>query len=310
MKLGASAACPRTPIQTAMLPTLALLLVTAPPATPPATPPAEPPATEPPPPAATPETDAGHAEVEPLPDTPGERRTADRPDLGKVAASVVDRTNAFREEQGLDPVTPAEKLTATAQDFAHFMATEHRYGHGADGRTPAERVKAHDYRPCLTAENIAWAFDSFGFETDALAERFTAGWIESPGHRRNMLEPNATETGVAVARDDRSGKYFAVQLFARPGSAAVSFEVENRTYGPLTYRFAGRPFDLPARAVAGHSSCGDAAVRFAPESLGENVKEEDAVVRPADGQVLIVRAGDGGTISLELWSPPVGEVER
>jgi uncharacterized protein YkwD len=41
------------------------------------------------------------------------------------------------------------------------------------------------------------------------------GWKRSPGHRRNLLAREATQTGVAVARSDQ-GYYYAVQLFGRP----------------------------------------------------------------------------------------------
>ena len=41
-------------------------------------------------------------------------------------------------------------------------------------------------------------------------------------------DPDVTETGVAVARSEKTGYYYGVQMFGRPKSAAVVFKVENR----------------------------------------------------------------------------------
>ena len=50
---------------------------------------------------------------------------------------MVERTNAFRLEQGLGAVKPDPALEASARDFAAYMARTDRYGHEADGATPS-----------------------------------------------------------------------------------------------------------------------------------------------------------------------------
>jgi uncharacterized protein YkwD len=142
--------------------------------------------------------------------------TGRAPDLGDVTRIVVDETNRLRQEHQLAPLRPNPRLTATAREFADYMARTDLYGHRADGREPAHRAEAHGYAYCLLAENIAYEFNSGGFETHELAADLTEGWARSSGHRRNILDDGATEIGVAVAHSPNSGRYYAVQMFGRP----------------------------------------------------------------------------------------------
>ena len=80
----------------------------------------------------------------------------------------------------------------------------------------AERARRHGYAWCFIAENIAYQYDSRGFATESLAHGIVEGWKKSAGHRRNLLAREATHTGVAVARSEKTGYYYAVQLFGRP----------------------------------------------------------------------------------------------
>jgi uncharacterized protein YkwD len=186
-------------------------------------------------------------------------------ELSKSVAMVIKATNSFREEKQLQSVTTDEQLRATAQKFADFMASTDKYGHHADGRTAAERATGQGYELCLIAENIAYQYNSEGFSVEALAKGFVEGWKESPGHRRNMLEPAATETGVAIARGDESGIYYAVQLFGRPKSAQIAFQVRNQSETSLTYEVGERSFTLPSGYTREHRQCTQATLKFSPD---------------------------------------------
>lgn len=145
-----------------------------------------------------------------------------------VASTIVRETNQFREENGLEPLSVSEELSETASSFAMFMAENEKYGHRADGRTPAERAKASGYEYCVVRENIAYRTNPTGVTAESLVDVFVKGWIESPPHRENMLADFVTETGVAVATID-DVTYYAVQLFGRPKSAAITFQVTNQS---------------------------------------------------------------------------------
>ncbi len=231
------------------------------------------------------EDDRESIRVPDVPDTSGKR-----PDLARAAGLIVDRTNAFRKEHGREPVRVNDKLTAAARYFAEYMAKHDEYGHTADGSRPADRATKHGYDYCIVLENIAYAFDSRGFDTGPLAEQFVTGWKESPGHRKNMLDPDATETGVAVARSEKTGHYYAVQMFGRPKSAAIEFTIDNRAGEAVEYTIGEKTFTLQPRFVRTHTRCRPSEVTFRQPTEGA----KPTTVKPVSGDSFVVtREGDG-----------------
>jgi hypothetical protein len=175
-------------------------------------------------------------------------------DADEAAKRVVERSNAFRAEQGLKPQQVDEALERAAREFARFMADTGKFGHTADGRPPAERASAAGYDYCMVLENLAYQYRSGGFDSDALSQALVEGWKQSPEHRESLLEPAATQTGVGLAQG-KDGRWVAVQMFGRPKSAAIRFSVENRAGHEIEYRAGERPFALPPRAIRTHMVC-------------------------------------------------------
>jgi uncharacterized protein YkwD len=212
---------------------------------------------------------------------------AKSPPLDRAESLIVDRTNTFRREQGRPAVAADESLARAAREFAQFMARTDKYGHAADGRQPADRAKAAGYDYCLVSENIAYQFSSEGYDLDGLVHGFVQGWIDSPGHRRNMVDPDVVHTGVAVARN-ADGVYYAVQLFGRPESMRVDFKVANRTDRAVRYTLDDKSYDLPPRAIRTHGVC-------RPPTLKIETGAPDAeTLRPSDGAVFTVVEGRNG----------------
>jgi uncharacterized protein YkwD len=199
----------------------------------------------------------------------------------EVEQMILDRTNAFRREQGLAELAEDARLTEDARAFARYLARTGRFSHTADGREPSERARAAGYDYCEIAENIAWAQDSAGFRSSApLAGMLMDGWKTSPGHRRNLLDAAAVQIGVGVAAaPDEPGRYYAVQEFGRPASMSFSFKVANRTGQAATYRLGARTVRIGPYSVITHTTC-------ASEPL---VLAASAPVRPAPGAVYLVR---------------------
>jgi uncharacterized protein YkwD len=111
------------------------------------------------------------------------------PTTASVVEQIVDLTNAFRRQYGLAPLALNSRLTSAAQLHAQNMALQDFVSHtGADGSGIGDRISATGYRWSLAAENIA-----AGYQTAAATVQ---GWIESPGHRANLLDPQLTEIGV------------------------------------------------------------------------------------------------------------------
>lgn len=184
------------------------------------------------------------------------------PDLEQAARLVVEGTNSFRLEQDRPRLKTSPQLEATARDFAAFMARTDKYGHDADGSHPDDRVKKHGYEYCVVGENIAYEFNSEGFATEELAKKFVEGWQESPPHRKNMLDADLLELGVAVAHSEKSGKYYAVQLFGRPRSASIAFEIVNQSGVKITFALDDKTETLAPGFTRGYEVCKPVALKF------------------------------------------------
>jgi uncharacterized protein YkwD len=225
---------------------------------------------------------------------------APAPDLARVTQLILEKTNQFRKSEGRPEITTNEKLTATAKPFAEYMARTLRYGHTADGTQPADRATKQGYEYCLISENIAYAYKSSAFTAEELAKKFVDGWEKSPGHRKNMLEPDVTEIGVAVARHAESGFFFAVQMFGRPKSLAIEFRILNRSAEAVRYRVDEQTFDLPPRYSRTHQSCRPSEVTFlSPEGQAESAKP-GPTIKPKNGERYAVeRTADGVKVSKE-----------
>lgn len=108
------------------------------------------------------------------------------------------------------PVRLSETLAGVAFGHAADMA-QHNYFKHEDlaGRSPAQRVRAVGYQEKLVGENIAYGPKS--------AEEVVQGWLDSPGHCENIMDPRFAEMGIAFAagRASRRGLYW-VQLLADP----------------------------------------------------------------------------------------------
>jgi len=170
----------------------------------------------------------------------------------EVVEHLISRTNAFRHQEGRPPVTANPQLTASAHDFATFMARTGQLSHTADGQTPEARAKAHGYDPCLIAENIASQHHPTGLTSDALAQGFFEGWQHSPDHRKNLLDPVVTEMGVGIAQSQQTGTYYAVQLFGRPMSQQIAFQLTNTSNVTIQYTIDGQMFSLLPQATYAH----------------------------------------------------------
>lgn len=196
---------------------------------------------------------------------------------------VVERSNAFRQSQGQPPVAPEPKLTAAARAFAAYMAETDRYGHEADGREPSQRAQAQGYDFCLVAENIAMFYSSAGIDTEALAEKFVQGWIDSPGHRRNLLSAGAVDIGVGIAQGP-AGRYYAVQMFGRPAKLRLTFSLNNRSRGSVRYQLDDKSYTLPPGVTRTHEQCTSPAL---------------TLTLPGDSQVTALQPANGKTYRVE-----------
>ncbi|GAA2849122.1 hypothetical protein GCM10010517_06420 [Streptosporangium fragile] len=124
-----------------------------------------------------------------------------------TADEVVRLTNAERRKAGCGALVHDPQLRAAAQGHSADMAAKNYFSHTSqDGRTMTDRIKASGFSPMRAwAENIA-----MGQRTPA---EVVQGWMNSSGHRANILNCTYTHIGVGVANSAR-GIYWT-QNFAR-----------------------------------------------------------------------------------------------
>jgi uncharacterized protein YkwD len=113
------------------------------------------------------------------------------------------------------PLVISGKLHRAARGHARDMAKRNYFEHRSpDGRSPKDRVQREGYRLLLTGENIA-----FGPET---AAEVVNGWLGSPGHCANIMDPRFREMGVAVSLGGKRGHFYWVQELGQPAPEARS----------------------------------------------------------------------------------------
>ena len=124
---------------------------------------------------------------------------------GGVTTQVVTLTNAERAKAGCGPLEVNATLTAVAQAHSQDMATNNYFDHNSqDGRTPFDRMTAAGYRYSTAAENIA-----AGQRTP---QDVMTAWMNSPGHRANIMNCDAKAIGVGMARSSDGTPYWT-QMF-------------------------------------------------------------------------------------------------
>lgn len=129
--------------------------------------------------------------------------------IAPVEQEVIDLINGERARAGLPPLKPDPRLTDAAANHSIDMAGGDFFAHqGSDGSGPDERVAREGYRWRYVAENIGCGQDS--------PQRIVASWMDSAGHRENMLSADADDIGVALATRHGGGcEIFWTALFAR-----------------------------------------------------------------------------------------------
>ncbi|NUH37958.1 TerD family protein [Streptomyces samsunensis] len=125
--------------------------------------------------------------------------------LLRLTSEVIALTNAERAAARLAPLAPDPRLAAAAQAHSDDMVARDFYSHtGPEGHQPWDRARAAGATHRGIGENIAC-----GQRSPAEVVR---GWMDSPGHRANILKPDFTHIGVGHATGSRAGTYWT-QVF-------------------------------------------------------------------------------------------------
>ncbi len=153
--------------------------------------------------------------------------------------------NQSRAEHNLPPLTWDPALARAAHVHLAFMIrqggpSEHQYPGEPDLLARGSQAGAHF---SSIAENVAGSYPN--------VEAIHEGWMNSPGHRANLLAAQLTTVGIAVAAT-RTGLY-AVEDFGRPSSSTTS-SAEKQVLQLLSARGI-QPDTSEQRKQDAHASC-------------------------------------------------------
>ncbi len=124
---------------------------------------------------------------------------------------LTTETNKERALNNLEPLAVNPLLVEAAQLKADDMASRGYFAHNTpDGKTPWYWLDQVGYTYAYAGENLAVNFVE--------SSEVTAGWMNSPTHRANIVKSNYTEIGIAVARGMYKGQEstYVVQFFGTP----------------------------------------------------------------------------------------------
>lgn len=140
----------------------------------------------------------------------------------RLELAIHERVNEVRQERGLSTLAFDTELRSVARYHSEDMAEREYFSHTSpEGDTLQDRyerfgydcrVPAGEFEYKTGGENLFTYRSSMEPSIEALANRTVAGWLDSPGHRRNLLDEDWRQEGIGVARAD-DGTIYVTQNF-------------------------------------------------------------------------------------------------
>ena len=151
------------------------------------------------------------------------REAAAQGKVGGPEKFLFDAANRERSARGLPALKWDAELAAAARPHAQRMAQQNTLSHQFPGEPDLlARARAAGARFSAVAENVADGPE---------AAEIHDGWMKSPPHRQNLLDPNLNSIGIAVA--ERDGQLFAAEDFSRAVADLSVEEQEGRVRAEL-----------------------------------------------------------------------------
>ncbi len=149
------------------------------------------------------------AKATPAKATPTKATTA--PNLSaddKIVKEVVTLVNQERAKQGLAPLKENVKLSTVARTKSEDMAKNNYFSHTSPTYgSPFDMMKQFGITYSAAGENIAMGQPTAASVMD--------GWMNSPGHKANILSKDFTEIGVGIAKNANGSIYWTQQFIGK-----------------------------------------------------------------------------------------------
>jgi uncharacterized protein YkwD len=128
-----------------------------------------------------------------------------------IEQEIVALVNGERRAAGVQPLCFSHELAGVAKQHSRRMASEGFFEHRGEGeQCLLDRVTFAGMNAESVGENI---FKAGQPTSDAVAQQCVAMWMQSSGHRRNMLSSDFDKTGISVAYSSQ-GECYVTQDFA------------------------------------------------------------------------------------------------
>jgi uncharacterized protein YkwD len=135
-------------------------------------------------------------------------------ETARMEQALLAAINAERREHGLAPLQDDPALSRIARAHSRRMGEEGFFAHADPaGRGLVDRIEGAGIRYRQIAENISRSRNVPDPVSTAVR-----GWMQSAGHRRNILQEGFTHSGVGIWREGDS--YFFTQVFLQPADTA------------------------------------------------------------------------------------------
>jgi uncharacterized protein YkwD len=169
--------------------------------------------------------------------------------LDTANEAILCLVNGERAVESLPPLTQNPQLDKAASGMAARMVSEHFFSHDTpDGKNVVDRVQPTGYIPSggdwVVGENLAWGSGAL-----STPQAIVNGWMNSPGHKANVLAPDYKDIGLAAAMGSptttNSGGTVYVNNFGAKSGADVNAKL------PVNAGSSGGDQGAAATTVAG-----------------------------------------------------------
>ena len=141
-----------------------------------------------------------------------------------------------RQDANLPPLTQNSELAQAASGMCQRMVTEHFFSHETpDGKNIVDRVEPTGYIPdsgdWVVGENLAWGSGAL-----STPQAILNGWMNSPGHKANLLAPDYKDIGLAACQgapstDLSGGTVYVNDFGAKSGQAPTGKRHQRQQHG-------------------------------------------------------------------------------
>jgi len=137
--------------------------------------------------------------------TQQENQSQEQSDIGEFESQVVELTNQERANHGLEPLEIDPQLSEVAEAKSNDMAENGYFSHNSPTYgSPFDMMHSFGVDYQTAGENIA--------RGQSTAQQVVDGWMNSPGHRENILNPDFTHIGVGY---DEDGNFWTQQFIGK-----------------------------------------------------------------------------------------------